>query len=96
MHQATRGMIMNEPPDADEAATPRESLLSGTLGQLREFLRARLGVKIVVVWQNPDDRVYRASNASLGVERSLLCQALGEARHHDELAEVSEISEADP
>ena len=87
---------MNTIPDADDTPTPRESPLTGTLGQLREYVRTGHAVEVAVVWRLPDGRPYRASNASMNDERALLCAALGEARHHDELAEVSEISEADP
>lgn len=44
-------MAINEPPIADDSPTPRETILAMTLGQIRQFLREKRPIELVLAWR---------------------------------------------
>lgn len=78
-------------PDADDAPTPRETMLTGILGQLREFLRVRYNVEVVVVYRTPDHKVWRATNMERRCDvKQLLHAALEDESSLESLSEITE------
>lgn len=94
---------MNEPLDADEAPTPSETLFASLMGQVRQYLRERRGVQVLLVWSySPDNDPHVALHVdSLSVADRLVSQAaikvarLRRKPISEPLCEVSEFEDID-
>lgn len=91
----------SEPSEADECPTPRETLLAMTVGQLRQYLRERRPIELVIAWRIAEGdphvilKVDRVRGADALIAAALIKVERLRRRIHatTPLCEISEIDE---